>query len=274
MIFIYAIMGILGLLIIGYLWCIMPGKIDYTTREKIKPFTETYIAHRGLFDLKLSIPENSIPAFKRAVEYGYGIELDVRLTKDEVLVVFHDDTLLRMCGVAKKVSELTYEELQEYTLQKTDCHIPKFSEVLKVVKKETPLVIEIKSVKGDRRTAPYLDKELENFDGTYCIESFHPLEIRWYKINRPEVVRGILTSKYTRKITHVDPMVLNVFSRPQFIAYNYKMAHSAKFTFMRTVYEFYNAAWTIKNQKTIEEIKDVVQIFIFDSFIPEDRKVE
>ncbi len=272
MIGVFIFLGAMLLLIIIYLWCIMPGKIDNNTREKIKPFTERYIAHRGLFDMKLSIPENSIPAFQRAVKHGYGIELDVRLTKDDVLVVFHDDTLLRMCGAAKKVEHLTYEELSEYTLLGTDCHIPKFSEVLKVVQKDTPLIIEIKAEKDSKRTAPYLDRELQKFDGTYCIESFHPMEIRWYKLNRPDVVRGILTSKYMRKITHIDPMMFNVCSRPQFIAYNYKMAHGAKFTFMRALYSFYNAAWTIKNQKTIEKIEDVVQIFIFDSFIPEERE--
>ena len=100
-------------MILIYLWCIKPNKLTKERRKKMQTYISHYIAHRGLFDSNLSIPENSIPAFKRAVEHGFGIELDVRLTKDRQLVVFHDATLLRMCGVNKKVADLTYEELSD-----------------------------------------------------------------------------------------------------------------------------------------------------------------
>ena len=63
------------------------------------------IAHRGLHGG--DIPENSMPAFERAVDNGYNIELDVHITIDGVVVVFHDDTLTRVCGVDKKIADCT-----------------------------------------------------------------------------------------------------------------------------------------------------------------------
>ena len=54
-------------------------------------------AHRGMVNIK---PENTISSFKEAMKYNIdSIELDVHLTKDNKLVVFHDFTLNRMCGV-------------------------------------------------------------------------------------------------------------------------------------------------------------------------------
>lgn len=65
-------------------------------------FDHTMIAHRGLFDNHSEAPENSLAAFRKAVDQGFGIELDVQLTKDGKLVVFHDFDLKRMCGIHKK----------------------------------------------------------------------------------------------------------------------------------------------------------------------------
>ena len=72
-----------------------------------KWLTDIFVAHRGLFDNNAGIPENSLPAFTRASQSGYGIETDVQMTKDGVLVVFHDDTLDRMTGVHGVLSDCT-----------------------------------------------------------------------------------------------------------------------------------------------------------------------
>lgn len=99
-------------------------------KKKVEPFVNSLVAHRGLYAVNDSelkdYPENSLPAFIRAVEYGYGIELDVRLTKDDRIVVFHDKTTSRMCGVNRKISSRTYSELMRYSLLDTEYKIPDF----------------------------------------------------------------------------------------------------------------------------------------------------
>ena len=70
----------------------MMGRPDYA------PLMGHYYAHRGLHDNETDAPENSMAAFRKAVDTGYGIELDVQLTKDRIPVVFHDESLKRVCG--------------------------------------------------------------------------------------------------------------------------------------------------------------------------------
>ena len=65
---------------------------------------KTPIAHRGLHDQQT--PENSLPAFKKAIEKGYAIEIDLQMTKDGVIVVFHDDFLDRMTNGKGNIKEL------------------------------------------------------------------------------------------------------------------------------------------------------------------------
>ena len=96
-----------------YLLMIMPRM---TGKPDTVPFKEWLYAHRGLHDNASDAPENSMRAFQKAVDAGYGIELDIQMTKDHVPVVFHDFTLKRICGAEGKVSDYTYEELQQFRL--------------------------------------------------------------------------------------------------------------------------------------------------------------
>ena len=160
-----------------------------------------YFAHRGLHGT-LDIypdaaPENSLAAFSRAVENGYGIELDVRLTADGELVVFHDDTLTRVTGVDKKVRELTLAELRGLSLLGTDERIPLFSEVLELVDGKVPLLVEIKEDGMDLTTARQAVKELWDYRGEYIMESFNPLSLGAVKKANPSVLRGFLCDKLT-----------------------------------------------------------------------------
>ena len=97
-----------------YTAMICPGRKREHPILKVKHF-----AHRG-FHGEAGIPENSMAAFRRARELGYGIELDVQLTKDDVLVVHHDYDLKRTCGTGKYIRDLTYEQLCRYRLMGTE----------------------------------------------------------------------------------------------------------------------------------------------------------
>ena len=134
---------VLLLLLLLYLGAIMPRTFH---RKDFSVFKNPYFAHRGLHGGSGTdkVPENSLPAFLRAVEQGYGIELDVQLSKDRIPVVFHDFTLKRVCGIAQKVCELTCEELKSLRLAHSNESIPTLEEVLNTVKGRVPLLIEFK----------------------------------------------------------------------------------------------------------------------------------
>ena len=258
-----------------YLLAVMPRM---TNRADIRPFLERLYAHRGLHDNASDAPENSLAAFRKAVEKGFGIELDVQLTKDLVPVVFHDFTLKRVCGVDKKVRELTFDQLQELRLCGSDQRIPSFDQVLRLVKGRVPLIIEYKIEALDTRVCELGDRLLSDYPGAYCMESFNPLGVWWYKRHRKEVFRGILSDNYVKNGDRAFPaifyeilhnMLFNFLAKPDFIAYNCRHYKDTARLICRNLYRAPAVAWTIKSQRELEERRADFDLFIFDSFVPE-----
>ena len=122
-------------------YLVAPGKRDKARRA---PFMGRNYAHRGLHRIDKSVPENSIPAFEAAARIGYGVELDVHLSKDGELVVFHDDDLMRICGAEGRVEEKTLAELRQYRLCGTEYGIPTLAEVLAAIDGRCPMIVELK----------------------------------------------------------------------------------------------------------------------------------
>lgn len=224
-------------------------------------------------------PENSMPAFKRAVAAGFGIELDVQTTADGRLVVFHDETLIRMCGIDRRLYECTYEELQRYSLAKTDEKIPLFKDVLDMINGRVPLIVEVKSEGNWRRTTRMTAEHLDSYIGTYCMESFHPLVVKWFRDNRPDVLRGQLSTDFFRSKVNrkwyekllLTNLMLNFLSRPDFVAYNYRYSKQPSFWLCRHLFSVVSAAWTVKSEKVLMKVKKVFNVIIFDSFVPKVR---
>ena len=261
------------LIILLYLLLIMPrvfGRPDTT------PFEGWLYAHRGLHDNAGNAPENSMKAFQKAVDAGYGIELDVQLTLDRIPVVFHDGTLDRVCGVTGKICDFTFDQLQQFRLYDSEEKIPKFADVLKLVDGCVPLIVEYKGETTDVSVCPVTDPLLCEYKGTYCIESFNPLIVAWYRKNRREVLRGQLAEKLYSRGTKksalnfvLEHLLLNFYARPDFIAYNHKHHDNLSRTIATGLYHNISVAYTIKSQKEYEAAKAHFDWFIFDSFIPD-----
>ena len=258
-------------LVLIYLFLVAPRIINRADRT---PFYGVHYAHRGLFDNKSDAPENSLAAFKKAVDAGYGIELDVQLSKDDKLVVFHDATLNRMCGIDGKVWDYTLEELQQMKLLNSNETIPTFEQFLEVVDGKVPFILEFKLDRAQTRVCELANEVLKNYHGVYCIESFHPLALIWYRKNRPDVLRGQLCEEFFRNETYKGKLLytllpflpLNFLARPDFIAYNHEHAHNIS----RRVCQALGAlsvCYTIKSHEEYEEAKKHFELFIFDSFI-------
>ena len=207
------------------LYLVAPGA---HTRAAAAPFTRRYFAHRGLYSADQTVPENSLAAFEAACSAGYGIELDIQLSKDGQVVVFHDDDLKRACGVDQKVSALPFDELEALSLFETDQKIPLFTAVLDLVAGRVPLIVELKSQgpKNDELCQKAKDILL-GYRGDYCVESFDPRIVRWFRMTAPWVLRGQLacpersynadTPRFAAKV--FSRCLCNFYGRPQFIAY-------------------------------------------------------
>lgn len=267
-------MAYIGSIITGfYLFASAPG---VHKREKWQHLTGWDYAHRGLHDNEHGIPENSMAAFQRAVDKGYGIELDVHLTADNQLVVFHDDTLTRMCGINKKISGFLYSYLQQLRLLGTGEGIPLFKDVLALVDGKVPLIIELK-VDGSNQNllCPLVWQLLSGYKGSYCIESFHPFVLQWFKRHQPQVVRGQLSCNFFKENPHCDivlflmsNLMTNFFTHPDFIAYKYLDLKNPAVIYNRKLFRIMTVVWTIPGKPTYDRFKGKVDAMIFEGFEP------
>lgn len=263
-----------GVLFALYLWAIMPRM---TERPDFSPLMDHYYAHRGLHDNAGEAPENSMAAFRKAVEAGYGIELDVQLTKDRIPVVFHDETLDRICGTSGKVRDFTYKELQAFPLLNSNERIPLFADFLKLVDGRVPLIIEIKIHENTNTVCSAADALIRQYKGVYCVESFHPLAVRWYRKNRPEVIRGQLSSNFNKPDKKepfeqclVHHLLTNFLCRPDFIAYDHHHKTCLSRKLCQALFHPLDVAWTIRSQKELDACKQDFDLFIFERFLPKE----
>ncbi len=263
-------------IILGAVLAISPGKQRKHMLQKIKGWD---YAHRGLHDNSQGIYENTLPAFIRAAESGFGAELDVQLTSDKIPVVFHDFDLKRLCGSDKKINEVTYEELSRYKILGSDEGIPLFSDVLCIFERRAPLIVEIKLAGNDASSCRYIDDLLRTYKGDYCIESFNPLVVNWYRKNRGDVIRGQLSSDFFKEGAKGDfhvklimtNLMTNFLTRPDFVAYGHTFRHSPALWIYRKLYNGFTVAWTVCSQEEHDTARQIFDLVIFENYLPEKK---
>lgn len=236
-------------------------------------------AHRGLHDKENGIPENSMAAFRRAVDHGFGAELDVHLLKDGHLAVIHDASLKRTAGADVLVEDLTSEELKAYRLEGTDERIPLLDEVLALFEGKTPLVVELKPERGNHaELAAATCALLDRYRVDYCIESFDPRCLIWLRKNRPEIIRGQLSSQFLRhgetaghgKLTMwlLGNLMTNIAVQPDFIAYQFQDRKNPALAWCRKFYKVQEIDWTIRTKEEMQAAEQEGNLVIFECFDP------
>ncbi len=311
------------------------------------------------------IPENSMRAFRLAVRYGFGSELDVHLTADGKLVVFHDTTLVRMVGLNRRIEDMTWDELKRIRLLGTDCHIPLLEDVLDLytspraltnrldvrsmgmgavagdrvslkekpsekmriapeagcgdqedrlhqekssekssekmrkgwesgcetltegLQKSTgedrlylPLIIELKAEGNAAELCAHVMEVVDRYPSlNYCIESFDPRVVYWFRRKRPDVIRGQLTENFMKSREAVRQwgylmtfgmwsVAPDLLSRPDFIASKYP---DRKNIFIRLSHRMgvHQVNWIIKTREELEIVEREGGLGIFERFVPE-----
>lgn len=261
-----------SILVLGGLYLLsLRGRTGHPGLEKLRGWA---YAHRGLHGN--GIPENSMAAFRAALERGYGIEFDVHLMADGGLAVIHDASLHRTAGSSRTIETLTVPELQNYRLEGTDETIPQFRQVLELYRGRAPLVIELKAVKNAAALCEAVCRELEGYSGVYCLESFDPRCVRWLKKHRPDLIRGQLSENFLRvknRMPWISKFLMtfqipNFLTSPDFIAYKYIHKDHVSVKLCRRLWKLQGVSWTLKTQ---EEFNDAVKdgwIPIFEGFTP------
>lgn len=171
-------------------------------------------AHRGLHGP--GVPENSMAAFRGAIEAGAGIECDVRLSSDGHVMVFHDHDLRRMCASALAVEATRADILAAQTLFDSGEHIPRLAELIELVAGRVPLLIELKCRGGNAaRLAEAVATELGEYAGPVGVMSFESRAIKWFARRRADRRRGLVISDRASAINRWSG-ILN--ASPHFLA--------------------------------------------------------
>lgn len=231
-------------------------------------------AHRGLYN-NADIPENSMTAFSRALDNGYGIELDVHLLKDGTLAVFHDANLLRMTGQDVVIETLSKNELKKYRLKGTTEFIPLLCDVLALTDGRVPLLIELKSNKNVDKLCSAVNDILKNYGGKYTVQSFDPRCLRWFKKNSPKMLRGQIAENFLKDKKIKAPwilklitslMIFNFLTKPNYVSYNFEHRN---FIAPKIATDFWGVdsfVWTVRNKEDAKIAGNEHRTIIFENF--------
>lgn len=225
-------------------------------------------AHRGLHGN--DAPENSLLAFKRAIDAGLGIELDVNPIEDGTPVVFHDSKMSRMTGKDKYIQNITWEEFEGTRLLNSDEKIPTLEEVLKLVDGRTPLLIEIKSQDKIGDLEKRVLDLLRNYKGEYAVQSFNPYTLKWFYQNEPRIWRGQLSSFFKgEKLGILKKAILKrlatkKMTHQNFVSYDIRNLPNR---WTRRL-EVPLLAWTVKKQEDYIKAIQHADNVIFEGFEP------
>lgn len=268
---IISLFALTAVLILLYLWC-LKGRAGHPGLPELRRWN---YAHRGLHDA--DNPENSMAAFRAALAGGYGIELDIHLMRDGNLAVIHDSSLKRIAGADVRIEDLSTQDLTSYHLAGTGECIPLFADVLDLFAGRAPLIVELKVADGN-----YADlcqaacRLLDSYNGPYCIESFDPRAVAWFRKHRPDVIRGQLSENWMGKKLPV-PAVLrwiltyhisNIYTRPDFIAYKYADRKVFGTEICRKFWNLQGVSWTLKTPEEYAIAVEEGWIPIFEGFRP------
>ena len=234
----------------------------------MKLFKNRLIAHRGLHKNKI-IPENSMLAFKAAIEKNYAIEFDINITKDNQIVVFHDDDLNRLCNKKENIEDVSYDFLKDLNLYESNEKIPLLKELLDQVAGKIPLIIEIKKHKNIGLLENILLEMLKEYKGEYFICSFEKDILLWLEKNKPKEIRGLIFGSLPIKFKKYEKIAFlyKYFkSKADFISLEDKLIDSSIYDFCKKK-KLDILVWTIKDKKSFQNIDKKVSAVIFENFI-------
>lgn len=250
----------------------LKGRTGHPGLQKLQGWA---YAHRGLHGN--GVPENSMTAFRKALESGYGIELDVHLLADGNLAVIHDSALVRTTGAQGKIEDLTTEQLSEYKLEGTDETIPTFRQVLDLYDGKAPLIVEMKSANGNHgKLTDAVCKMLSEYNGAYCIESFDPRCVSWLRKYHPEVVRGQLSENFFKSNSTMHWILklvmsiqsINLIARPDFVAYRFADRKNLSVFLCRKLWKLQGVTWTLRSKEDYDAAVQENWLPIFEGFEP------
>jgi glycerophosphoryl diester phosphodiesterase len=239
------------------------------------------IAHRGLHNKSQGIIENTISAAEAAIAHGFPIELDVQLTADNEVIVFHDFELDRVTGETGPVVERRLSDLARIDIAGTmgGDKIPSFKDYLGTIAGRTPLVVEIKSkFNGDMRLTKRVIEILKDYNGPFVVKSFDPDIVAHLREHAPNITRGFIgeleyaskaDSFLTPEKKHRMANLLHFSeSQPHFLSWRVKDIPCASTHLSRLLGNLPVMTWTVRNPEDRARAEQHADQMVFEGFLP------
>lgn len=228
-----------------------------TLISRVNPLVLSGVAHRGLWNEKVS--ENSMEAFRLALKNKVAIELDIHLTKDNDLVVIHDEKLERLTGKEGIVEHLTTKELQENYKLLDGQTIPRFEEVLSLVNEQVPILVELKVYEKNykplaKKAEEVLSKYIKDKKNIVLI-SFDPRSLWPFK--HKGYIRLLLVAKSDEYTFTWFKRTVEGLDVEKVLFDEKRVRRFGKRHFMN--------CWTIKNEEDIKNVLPYADTITFDT---------
>ena len=221
----------------------------------MKAFLKRPIAHRGLHNNR-DIVENTIESFELAVENNLSIELDIVLSKDGEVMVFHDYDLNRLAGLNKLIKNCTVNELRNIKLLETNSVISSMDEVLYKINGKVPILIEIKE-----SFHPDIEERLfeiiRSYEGEIAIQSFDTKSIRWFKNNAPFYKLGFISNNLELTVEEISQLGVD------FLAVNINILDSDIVKILKN-HKFHILTWTVDTPEKYKKSQKLADNCIFE----------
>jgi len=238
---------------------------------------ERPVAHRGLHGDGLI--ENTLGAARAAVEGNFAIEVDLQLTADNEVVVFHDETLDRLTTATGPLADRTVAELKKISIRGTNERIPALQELLDLVAGRTPLVLELKSDwNGDERLTARVAAVLAGYAGPVACMSFDPQIVMALQSHAPGLPRGIVAERYyddpewsplTRAQRFKFGNLLHIpGTKPHFVAYYVRDLPAIAPLIARHILGLKLLTWTVRTDAQRRKARRWANQMIFEGFRP------
>ncbi len=218
------------------------------------------IAHRGITNKQKGIVENTVESCYEAIKLNMPIEIDVRLTNENELILLHDSYVVLENNQKRFFKDLKKEEFKLYKIKNSNCTIPTLREVLQVVDGNVPLLIEAK-VEGDfihsKNIIEEICKEMKEYNGKFAIQSFYPYVGNVCKKIDGNITHGILlpiTSKYPSFIKNITNKLMLKCAQYDFISFGVNYLNNDMIKYLKKVNKPL-LLWTINDNKWDDAIK-------------------
>lgn len=238
---------------------------------KLSWLTKRPIAHRGLHDMNKRVWENTLSAFRRAVDRNFAIECDVHLSSDRVPVVIHDGDLKRLTGDDGFVWQRTGAELQTLRVGGTKDRVPLLSELLELVRGKVPLVIEVKGIAGhDEGLVEAVGAQLKPYKGKAAVMSFDHWLIRDFKRYLPDIPVGL--TAYGKDNALIEAHFAMLAHGLDFTSYAAGDLPNPFVSFVRERLKMPVITWTIRDKPAVDLTFKYADQMTFEGFDPDKLK--